>query len=256
MGHRPRSLQHEYELYIECELEAYKESLPRAALLRIGDEAVAQFADREQLALTELLVREEVDRIIRTRLRLPSYPAWRRRRLKTLRELDQHTRAGRNAYGVLARAAPHSSGGHVLVAGASAEEPALYLAAIGYAVTAIGAPEEKVDRLVLGAAGVGLASRIRWLTVDLVSWTPDMPLDAVVCAAATLGDLSAGDRAAVIARLQRATTVGGLHLVPTTADGDSGVELGELTARYAGWSVSVERAERHAPMFLARKEVA
>ena len=45
MGHRPsRSLQHEYELYIEREIENYKESIPRSSLLKIGDEAVAALA--------------------------------------------------------------------------------------------------------------------------------------------------------------------------------------------------------------------
>ena len=36
---RPRSLKHEYELFVENEIETYKDSLPRSALLKIGDEA-------------------------------------------------------------------------------------------------------------------------------------------------------------------------------------------------------------------------
>ena len=34
------SLKHAYELYVEQEIENYKFSLPRQAILRIGDEAV------------------------------------------------------------------------------------------------------------------------------------------------------------------------------------------------------------------------
>ena len=67
---------------MENEIEAYKESLPRSALLKLGDEAVAVLRDQAQLALTELVVWEEVDRIISRRLRLVSYSTWRRRRLK------------------------------------------------------------------------------------------------------------------------------------------------------------------------------
>ena len=75
-----RSLHHEYELYIEQEIENYKESVPRTVLLGIGDEAVAALAKQAQFTLTELIVWEEVDRIIARRLRLPSAPTWRRRR--------------------------------------------------------------------------------------------------------------------------------------------------------------------------------
>ena len=36
---KQRSLKHEYELYVEHELETYKDSVPRSALLALGDEA-------------------------------------------------------------------------------------------------------------------------------------------------------------------------------------------------------------------------
>jgi hypothetical protein len=95
MAHRPtRSLQHEYERYVEQEIEAYKESVPRSVLLGIGDEAVAALAKDEQFTLTELIVWEEVDRIIARRLRLPSATTWRRRRLKAIEELRRPERWG------------------------------------------------------------------------------------------------------------------------------------------------------------------
>ena len=37
-----RSLKHEYELYLEREIENYKESVPRSVLLSIADEAVRE----------------------------------------------------------------------------------------------------------------------------------------------------------------------------------------------------------------------
>src|SRR5689334_25305180 len=87
MAHRPtRSLQHEYERYLEQEIENYKESVPRTVLLGIGDEAVAALARQAQFTLTELIVWEEVDRIIARRLRLPSATTWRRRRGKLIEE--------------------------------------------------------------------------------------------------------------------------------------------------------------------------
>ena len=83
--HRPtRSLKHEYELFVEQEIENYKESVPRSVLLCIGDDAVASLSSAPQFALTELLLCDEVDRIIFKRLRLPAYDKWRRRRLKLI----------------------------------------------------------------------------------------------------------------------------------------------------------------------------
>ena len=89
MAYRPRSLKHEYELYVEREIEDYKESVPRNVLLSIGDEAVASLTGQTQLALTELLLCDEVDRIIRARLRTPNYAAWRKRRLRSPKRLPR-----------------------------------------------------------------------------------------------------------------------------------------------------------------------
>src|ERR1700686_964132 len=82
----PRSLKHEYELYVENEIENYKESVSRSAILKIGDEAAAALRAGEQFAMDEILLWAEVDRIIRKRLRIPAYDTWRRKRIKLLEE--------------------------------------------------------------------------------------------------------------------------------------------------------------------------
>src|SRR5919108_6663517 len=92
-----RSLRYEYELYVEQEIENYKESIPRAAILAIGDEAAARLASQPQFALTELLLLEEVDRIIFRRLRLPTYATWRRKRLKLHEEMRRPEHLGLSA---------------------------------------------------------------------------------------------------------------------------------------------------------------
>jgi hypothetical protein len=61
---KQRSLKHEYELYVEHELETYKDSVPRSALLALGDEAVAALGAQAQTTLTEMVLWEEVDRLI------------------------------------------------------------------------------------------------------------------------------------------------------------------------------------------------
>ena len=56
-----RSLRHEYELYLEQEIENYKESIPRGAILAIGDEAVASLRAKEQIELDEIVIGESLD---------------------------------------------------------------------------------------------------------------------------------------------------------------------------------------------------
>ena len=71
-----RSLKYEYELYVEREIEDYKDSIPRSAILSIGDEAVSRLRAQEQVAFDELVLWDEVDRIITSRLRIPAYSTW------------------------------------------------------------------------------------------------------------------------------------------------------------------------------------
>src|SRR5687767_2022747 len=126
--HHPRSLKHEYELYVEREIENYKDSVPRTALLAIGDEAVRVLSAQPQFELTELVLWEEVDRIIKQRLRIPSYATWRRRRLRMLERYRRPEHWGLAPGDALVRAIQPAAEGHVLVAGsAKVEETALYL---------------------------------------------------------------------------------------------------------------------------------
>jgi hypothetical protein len=247
MAPRPtRSLRHEYELFVEQEIENYKESVPRNVLLGIGDDAVAAMLKQQQLALTELLVWEEVDRIIFKRLRLPSYATWRRRRVKLIEELRRPEHWGLRPDHALVRALPNTDG-HVLVAGADDDVASLYLAANGCDVT-ISGEAEIVERVMQAAIEAGLGQRVHAQIGDLATFSPRSPLSAVVVSPAALEGLSAEERARVIESLQSATMDGGIHLVhmlATSSKSGAGTSLSldELRSRYRGWSVSVERAE-------------
>lgn len=253
-----RSLHHEYELYIEQEIENYKESVARPALLAIGDEAVTRLAAEPQFALTEMLLCEEVDRIIFRRLRLPAYNTWRRKRLKLHLELRRPEHWGLNANDALVRtigsSAENGVGTRVLVAGSSAQRSALFLAANGCDVTALESEEESVQRVMEAAIQAGLAERVHAVAAELAQWTPNAPLYAVVCSHSALTDLAPHERARVIAVLQSATRDGGVHLVETIAAGSAAID--ELRATYRGWDISVEPANGNAQVFLARKEQA
>ena len=253
-----RSLKHEYELFVEQEIENYKESVPRSVLLGIGDEAVSALSAQAQFALTELLLCDEVDRIIFKRLRLPTYETWRRRRLKLIEELRRPEHWGLRPDDVLVRALQPYNEGRVLVAGAADEVSALYFAANGCDVTTLASELEAVERVMQAAIGAGLAGRVHAQIGDLATWTPsaELPLNAVIVNPTALDGLSATERARVIRVLQSVTLGGGVHLVQTiTSSGrsEANVSLEELRSRYKGWDVTVERTDGRSKTFFARK---
>lgn len=270
----PRSLKYEYEQYVESEIEIYKDSIARSAILKIGDEAVASLTAQDQIALTEMVIWQEVDRIIARRLRLPSYQTWRRRRLKQLEQYRRPEHWGLDPNAVLVRELQDAPDRHVLVAGVEREGPALFLAARGCSVTAVEPAQDSMQRVLAAAQRAGLVDRIRGLCADLAGWSPDVELHAVVCNSAIFAGLSESDRARVISVLQHATATGGVHLLETTlregevadvstadstgdhsASGAVVIPIEELESRYRGWRVTVERSLGDGRrMFLARKD--
>jgi hypothetical protein len=251
--HQHRSLKEEYELYVDREIEAYKESLSRSTLLGIGDEAVAQLRTREQIVLTELVVWEEVDRIIMRRLGLPTYQTWKRRRYRRLARFRRPEHWGFAPDSPIVRAIGSVHDSHVLVSGARSEGSALYLAANGCEVTAIEPQEALLERVMAAAFDAGITGRLHGYVSDLASYAPVEPLTAVICTPAAFAGLSMEERAQAIAVLQSATCDGGLHLVETLVAGQAVLTVDELAERYAGWEVSVERPDGRAETFLARK---
>jgi hypothetical protein len=255
MANRPaRSLKHEYELFVEEEIENYKESIPRAALLGIGDEAVAALNKQAQFALTEVILAQEVDRIIFRRLRLPSYQTWRRRRLTLLREMRRPEHWGLQANDLVVRAVRPIGDARVLVAGLDPEAPALYLAANGCEVTAVANEDDVVERVLAAATAAGLGERIHAQRADWSAWAPDAVLDAVIVTSNALRGLNAAQRTRVIKLLQGATADGGVHLLEAAQTQRTVPTLRELESRYEGWSVSLEKDGR-SEMLLARKEI-
>ena len=255
MANRPaRSLRYEYELFVEEEIENYKESIPRGALLAIGDEAVAALGEQAQFALTELLLVQEVDRIIFRRLRLPSYQTWRRRRLKLLREMRRPEHWGLQADDLVVRAVRPTGEARVLVAGLAAEAPALYFAANGCEVTAVADEEDVVERVLAAASAAGLGERVHAQRADWSAWAPDVVLDAVIVSSDALRGLTAAQRTRLIKLLQSATAEGGIHLVEAAPTQLRVPTLRELESRYQGWSLSLER-DGNSEMLLARKEI-
>jgi hypothetical protein len=253
---RDRSLRHEYDEYVDQEVEQYKESLPRHVLLSIGDEAVAILLHQSQFVLTELVLCEEVNRIIKRRLKIKDYPAWRRKRLRLLEQFRRAEHWGLRPESPLVREIQRDQGSHVLVAGAVAEGAALYLAANGCEVTTLEVSSDAMQRVLSAASTAGLTQRVREWPTDIGHWRPDCPLNAVVCTPSAFKGLSPAERSSVIALLQEATMDGGVHLVETIVAGQEAMSVAELRARYAGWDISIERDGSASRSFVARKGAA
>lgn len=254
----PRSLKHAYDMYVEEEIEDYKNSIPRTALLTIGDEAVHALQSQMQFAMSELLLCDEVDRIIRKRLRIPSYSTWRRKELKRLKEQEEFRRPehwGVRPDSALAREVHLPADSRVLVAGSAASVAAHYLAAQGCSVTAIDPAGDGNVSLKPEEAAL-VAGRIASLPMSLSQWSPEEPLAAVVCTPAAFAGLTSAERARVIEVLQSATRDGGVHLVDTIIAGRNEPSLSELKKSYKGWTISIQDDGTTARSFVARKAVA
>lgn len=235
------SLKHEYALYVEREVERYKDQIPRTALLALGDEAATQLCSAEQLALSEIMMREAVDEIIVRRLKLPPYATWRRRRLRLQEQYRRAETWGLAAGRALVEAVRPEEHPRVVVAGPQLQDRALYLAANGAHVTALGEYEDEplVDQMLVAAAEVGLATRIEGYADGIDAWLPEQPVRAVVWHAAVLEALGPDRVARVLTLMQDATVDGGVHFV----EGVDGSRLvcgtaTALAAQYPGWAMS------------------
>jgi hypothetical protein len=253
----PRSLRSEYQEFVEREIEDYKNSVSREYLYAIAAEADHALGGAAQLGMRDVLLADEVDRIIARRLRLPSYETWRRRLLKNANELRKPEHWGLRPDTPLKQAIPaHASTASVLVAGPRIEGSALYLAANGCEVMAVESEVAVVNKVLQSAKDAGLTEKLRGFVADLVSYTPDGPLAAVVCTPAAFAGLSAYERERVIEILQQATLDGGVHLIETLVAGQAVLTEEELRRRYDGWEIKLVPEPGATRTFVARKLVA
>lgn len=239
---------------MEREVEDYKNSVSTVFLHSIAAEAARALDESAQLGMREVLLADEVDRIIAKRLRLPSYDTWRRRREKNANELRRPEHWGLRPDTPLSQAIPDSKAtAQVLVAGARVEGSALYLAANGCEVTAIEPEVAVVNRVLRAARDAGLTEKVRGFAADLVSFTPDGPLAAVICTPAAFAGLSVFEREQVLRLLQQATSDGGVHLIETLVAGQAMLTEEELRSSYSGWEISLMPEPGASRTFCAKK---
>jgi len=244
-----RSLKQEYQEFILQRLEEYKNGIPRAELLEIGDEAVRelQASAQDQYLLTEVLLLEHVDRIISQRLRLPSFPRWRQKH-RALREAQKEpTHWGLDhAHPIVPWAPRLEPGDLVVVVGAAALAEALFLAAHDIEVFLVDQDLGAVEAAEGRAVTEQLAGALQALVINFGSWFPDLSPSLVVLEPKSLADLRAKDRAALIADLQARTRSGGVHIVLSPGSSREVIPLAPeaLQALYSGWQLQRSRRSK------------
>ena len=246
----PRSLKQEYQEFILQRLEEYKNAIPREELLEIGDEAVRelQASAQDQYLLTEVLLLEHVDRIIARRLRLPSFPRWRQKH-RALREAQREpTHWGLDrAHPIVPWASRLEPGDLVVVLGAAALPEALFLAAHDAEVFLVDQDLGAVEAAEGLAVTEQLAGLFQALVINFGSWFPDLSPSLVAIAPASLAQLRAKDRGALIADLQGRTRSGGVHVVLPARNGSRQViplAPEALQALYRGWQLQGGRRSK------------
>jgi len=245
----PRPLRREYEEFLLQRIEEYKNSVSRAALLTLGDDAVRELeaSAHGQDLLTEVLLLEHVDRVIVRRLRLPSFARWRDRHRALRAAQREPTHWGLDPRDPLVAWAHRlEPGDQVLVVGAAALPAALFLAAhdaelliVDQALGAVEAAEQR-------AVTEQLAGRFHALVVTFGGWLPDAMPSLVVVDPAALAQTRRRDRQALIGDLQERTPPDGVHVVLAAPTAPDVIPLApeSLRALYAGWDIEPSRAKR------------
>ena len=246
----PRSLKQEYQEFIFQRLEEFKNTVPRAELLKIGDDAARelQASSQEQYLLTEVLLLEQVDRLIARRLRLPSFPRWRQKH-RALREAQREpTHWGFDrTHPIAVWAARIEPGDVVVVLGAAALGEALFLAAHDAEVFLLDQDLGAVEAAEGRAVTEQLAGAFQALVINFGSWFPDLSPSLVAIAPSCLGPLRAKQRTSLIADLQVRTPSGGVHVVlPPPAEHREVIPLAPdaLQTLYRGWQVQQGRRSK------------
>jgi hypothetical protein len=249
-AHRPpRSLKQEYQEFILQRIEEYKNAIPRAELLVIGDEAVRELQAnaRDQYILTEVLLLEHVDRIIGRRLRLPSFPRWRQKH-RALREAQREpTHWGLDRDHPIVPLAPRLEAGDlVVVVGAAALPEALFLAAHDAEVFLVDQDLGAVEAAEGRALNEQLAGAFQSLVINFGRWFPDLAPTLAVLAPGSLAELRAKERTALVTDLQRRTRSGGIHVVLPNAGSGEVIPLAPeaLQALYRDWDVQRNRRSK------------
>jgi hypothetical protein len=214
----PPSLTQLYNEYVMQRIEAYKNSISRDELMRLGGDAADElFADDQgQLVLTEVLMHEVVDEQIKKRLKLKSLRRWKESFMKLRVAQREPTHWGLDTtcpvVHLLSRLEPTD---RALTIGTGAELPTYLVLAHEVEVIHWGPDMGLIERLEQRCVTETMAARLYALTVQLATWIPATadPFDLMVIDLGVLEDLDSDRRYEVLRSLQERTREQGVHVL-------------------------------------------
>jgi hypothetical protein len=225
-----------YQEFLVHRIEAYKNSISRQELMALAGEALAdQSASTEgQLFLTEVMMLDCVDRLIRKRLRLPTFKTWKQRYGKRRAEQREPAYWGVSDEHPVALLLPRvEPGDRALLLGARAEPLVPLLSAHDVEVTFLAGSLTVVERVERRVEDEALAGPLEALVVQLGRpWLPatEHPTQLVVIDAAEMGTLPDAAQRELIRALQQRLAPEGAHVL---TGGSARIE--GLRECYDGW---------------------
>jgi hypothetical protein len=214
----PPSLTQLYNEYVMQRIEAYKNSISRDELMRLGGDAAEElFADDQgQLVLTEVLMHEMVDELIKKRLKLKSLRRWKESFLKLRAAQREPTHWGLDTTCPVVHLLPRlESTDRALMIGTAAELPAYLITAHDADVMYWGPDMGLIERAEQRMLTESLSARFFCLTVQIATWIPATaePFDLMVIDLGVLEDLDSDRRYEVLRSLQERTREQGVHVL-------------------------------------------
>ncbi|MGQ0701599.1 MAG: hypothetical protein ACT4PM_00530, partial [Gemmatimonadales bacterium] len=235
----PLSPKQRYQQYLLQRIEDYKNSLPRAELLRLAEEAIAEEHDDPtgQYVLTDVLVQDIVDKYFMKRLHLPGFNRWRQKFAKLRQAQREPTHWGLERRGALAallqRIEPDD---HAVMIGSGAEAMVYLLAAHDVRLTCLFEDNPACSRIETRMAAESLTGDFVAYVAMLGTWFPEVeaPVHLVVVDSGILAEVSAQRRFSLMAWLQDLTMPGGLHAVMARA-GEGSAAAETWLSLYPDW---------------------
>lgn len=237
----PSDLQR-YNEYVLQRIEQFKNSVSREELMRMAGEAAASLDDvaNDQFVLTELVMVDVVDALIRKRLRLKKFKSWKQQYAKVRAAQREPTHWGLDhtcpLVGLIGRV---EAGDRALVIGRGAESCAYLLAAHDVELSFWDTDVNVVERVERKMSDESLALQFFSCCVQLDRWIPSAgsPYDILVLDVGALAEFDARLHPEIIGRLQELTAESGVHvLLPSRS-----LVPEAVYSFYGGW-------EREAPV--------